>query len=144
MAKNRTNKSRYPSRYSPNGWVSAPQYITELVCEKKAQKEKKELPMKFWEIKEWCKYYRYQITIANKLIKEFGEESVIAALRDNRCWSTYSLRSPFLKKIIEEKSKEVIERPANTEYNIKDSEEVKHKTNNTKKSIISKLRDLDE
>jgi hypothetical protein len=144
MAKNRTNKSRYPSRYSPNGWVSAPQYITELVCEKKAQKEKKELPMKFWEIKEWCKYYRYQITIANKLIKEFGEEPVIAALRDSRCWSTYSLRSPFLKKIIEEKSKEVIERPANTEYNIKDSEEVKHKTNNTKKSIISKLRDLDE
>ena len=144
MAKNRSNKSRYPSRYSPNGWVSAPQYITELVCEKKAQKEKKELPTKFWEIKEWCKYYRYQITIANKLIKEFGEEPVIAALRDNRCWSTYSLRSPFLKKIIEEKSKEVIERPANTEYNIKDSEEVKHKTNNTKKSIISKLRDLDE
>ncbi len=144
MAKNRTNKSRYPSRYSPNGWVSAPQYITELVCEKKAQKEKKELPMKFWEIKDWCKYYRYQITIANKLIKEFGEEAVIAALKDNRCWSTYSLRSPFLKKVIEEKSKEVIERPENTEYNIKDSEEVKHKTNNTKKSIISKLRDLDE
>ena len=70
MAKNRTNKSRYPSRYSPNGWVSAPQYITELVCEKKAQKEKKELPRNFGRLKE-CKYYRYQITIANKLIKEF-------------------------------------------------------------------------
>jgi hypothetical protein len=144
LAKNRSDKSRYPSRYSPKGWVSGPQYITELVCEKKAQREKKELPMKFWENKDWCKYYQYQVTLANRLIKKYGEESIVAALRDKRCWSTYSLRSPFLEKIVEEKSKQVIERPENTEYNIKESEEVKHKTNNNQKSIISKLRDLDE
>lgn len=144
MAKNRTEKSRYPSRYSPEGWVSASQYITELICEKKARTDKKELPIKFWEIKEWCKYYKYQITLANKLIKAHGEDVVIAALKDDRCWSTYSLRAPRLKQVIEEKEKEKVERPQNTEYNIKDSEEVKHKTNNNKKSIISKLRDLDE
>ena len=144
LAKSRSDKSRYPSRYSPGGWVSASQYITELVCEKKAQREKKELPMKFWEDKEWCKYYKYQITLANKLIKQHGEDAIVAALRDKRCWSTYSLRSPFLKKIIEEKAQQVIERPASTEYNINDAKEVKHKTNNNKKSIISKLRNLDE
>ena len=144
MAKNRTEKSRYPSRYSPEGWVSASQYITELICEKKARTDKKELPIKFWEIKEWCTYYKYQITLANKLIKSHGEDVVIAALKDDRCWSTYSLRAPRLKQVIEEKEKEKVERPQNTEYNIKDSEEVKHKTNNNKKSIISKLRDLDE
>ena len=144
MAKNRTEKSRYPSRYSPEGWVSASQYITELICEKKARVDKKELPIKFWEIKDWCKYYKYQITLANKLIKSHGEDVVIAALKDNRCWSTYSLRAPRLKEVIGEKEKEKVERTQNTEYNIKDSEEVRHKTNNNQKSIISKLRDLDE
>ena len=49
MAKKRTQKSRYPSRYSPDGWVHAAQYITELICEKKAKADKiGELPLKLW------------------------------------------------------------------------------------------------
>ena len=52
MAKKRTEKSKYPSRYSPNGWVHSAQYITELICEKKAKTEGKELPIKIWELKE--------------------------------------------------------------------------------------------
>ena len=143
MSKNRTDKSKYPSRYSPDGWVSAPQYITEFVCEKKAQKENKELPIKFWEISEWRKYFRYQITIANKLLKDFPEEAIIAALKDRRCWKTYSLRSPFLQSIIKEKGALIKDREA-TEYEIVEKESIKHKTNNNKKSIISKLRELDE
>ena len=83
MSKNRTEKSKYPSRYSPQGWVSAAQYITEVICEKKAQKDKKDLPIKFWEIKEWKSYYRYQITLANKLVKEFGEESYYYERKNN-------------------------------------------------------------
>ena len=110
MSKQRSDKSKYPSRYSPDGWVSAPQYITEFVCEKKARTENKELPIKFWEIKEWRKYFRYQITLANKLLKDFPEEAVIAALKDNRCWKTYSLRSPFLQGIIKEKEELIKER----------------------------------
>ncbi len=143
MSKNRTNKSKYPSRYSPDGWVSAPQYITEFVCEKKAQKENKELPIKFWEISEWRKYFRYQITIANSLLKDFPEEAIIAALKDRRCWKTYSLRSPFLQSIIKEKEALIKDREA-TDYQIVEKESIKHKTNNNKKSIISKLRELDE
>ena len=143
MSKNRSEKSKYPSRYSPQKWVSAPQYITEFVCEKKAQGENKELPIKFWEIKEWKKYFQYQIIIANKLLKEFPEEAVVAALKDNRCWKTYSLRSPVLHSIIKEKEASIKDRQA-TDYEIVDKEEVKHKTNNNKKSIISKLKELDE
>jgi hypothetical protein len=144
MSKKRTDKSRYPSRYSPKGWVSAPQYITELICEKKAQKEKKELPIRFWEIKEWKSYFRYQITLANKLINEFGEDAVVAALKDPRCWSTYSLRAPRVSEIAKEKQLSEVDRPKDTEYNINESTEVRHKTNNSKKSIISRLKDLDE
>lgn len=144
MSKKRTEKSKYPSRYSPQGWVSASQYITELICEKKAQREKKELPIKFWEIKEWRSYFKYQITLANKLIKEFGEEAVIAALKDSRCWSTYSLRAPRLREVAEEKLKNQVDRSKEAEYNIKESDKIRHKSNNSSKSIISKLRELDE
>jgi len=59
MAKKQTQKSKYPSRYSPNGWVHAAQYVTELICEKKAKTEGKELPLKFWELKEWLKETDY-------------------------------------------------------------------------------------
>lgn len=143
MSKNRTEKSKYPSRYSPQGWVSAAQYITEVICEKKAQKDKTDLPIKFWEIEEWKSYYRYQITLANKLVKEFGEESVVAALKDSRCWGTYSLRSKFLHSIIQEKKDSIVERTKAVDYNVNDKENVVHKSNNDQKSIISKLRDLD-
>ena len=143
MSKQRSDKSKYPSRYSPDGWVSAPQYITEFVCEKKARTENKELPIKFWEIKEWRKYFRYQITLANKLLKDFPEEAVIAALKDNRCWKTYSLRSPFLHSIIKEKE-ELIKERGSVDYDLVETDQVKRQTNNNKKSIISKLKELDE
>ena len=143
MTKKRSDKSKYPSRYSPDGWVSAPQYITEFVCEKKARTENKDLPIKFWEIKEWRNYFRYQITLANKLLKDFPEEAVIAALKDNRCWKTYSLRSPFLHDIIKEKE-DLIKTRGSVDYDLVETEQIRHKTNNNQKSIISKLRDLDE
>ena len=143
MSKKRSDKSKYPSRYSPDGWVSAPQYITEFVCEKKARTEQKELPVKFWEIKEWRNYFRYQITLANKLLKDFSEEAVIAALKDSRCWKTYSLRSPFLHSIIKEKQ-EVVKARSSADYDIVETDNIQHKSNNNKKSIISKLKDLDE
>ena len=109
MANNRSDKSKYPSRYSPKGWVSSYQYITELICEKKAQQDGKDLPSKFWDINEWRSFYRYQITLATSLVKKYGEEAGIAALRDRRCYKTYSLRAPFLKGIIEEHQAAILE-----------------------------------
>lgn len=144
MGKKRTEKSKYPSRYSPNGWVHAAQYVTELICEKKAKTENKELPLKFWELDEWLKFYKYQITLANKLIKQYGEHVIISALNDKRMWKTYSLRSPFLKNVIEEykDKKEIAEKIAKSvEYNF--SEKKTFESSNRKKSIISKLKDLE-
>jgi hypothetical protein len=144
MAKKRTEKSKYPSRYSPNGWVHAAQYVTELICEKKAQTEKKELPLKFWELKEWLKFYRYQITLANKLIKEYGEHVVISSLNDKRMWKCYSLRSPFLKNVLEEyKSKQEIAAKIAKSVEYDFSKKEKFDSSNKKKSIISKLKDLE-
>lgn len=102
MTINRTKKSTYPSRYSPDCWVSAPQYITELICEKKARLDKKDLPTKFWELKEWRNFYRNQITAANTLLKKYKAEAIIAALRDKKTFRIFSLRAPWLSGIIEE------------------------------------------
>jgi len=144
MANKRTEKSKYPSRYSPNGWVHAAQYVTELICEKKAKTENKELPLKFWELKDWLKFYRYQITLANKLIKEYGEHVVISALNDKRMWKCYSLRSPFLKNVLQEykEKQEIAKKIAKTvEYDF--SEKKKFDSSNKKKSIVSRLKDLE-
>lgn len=144
MAKHQSDKSRYPSRYSPNGWVHAAQYVTELICEKKAKIDNKELPVKFWDLKDWKKYFQYQITLANKLIKEHGEHVVISALNDKRLWKTYSLRSPILINIIKEyKQKEHVAKSIAKKLEYDFSEKKTFESNNNKKSIISKLKDLE-
>jgi hypothetical protein len=145
MGKKRTDKSCYQSRYSPEGYVHSGQYVTEVICEKKAQQDGKELPLKFWELEEWLKYYKYQIMLANQLIKKYGEHAVIAALMDKRSWKTFSLRSKFLIKVIEEykAQAELAQKIAKkVEYDF--SEKKTFDSSNNKKSIISKLRELDE
>lgn len=95
MAKERSDKSPYNSRYS-EGYVSAAQYITELVCEKKARKEKKELPIFFWKLAEWEKYFKSQIGSANQLLRKYDGAAIIKALMSPKMFSTYSLRAPWL------------------------------------------------
>lgn len=144
MSKRRTEKSKYPSRYSPQGYVHAAQYITELICEMKAKKDGGELPVKFWTLSKWNKYYKYQITLANKLLKKYSESCVISAMRDSRSKKTYSLRSPVLINIIEEcieKDKAAEKVKKDVKYDFKKKETFE--SNNTKRSIISKLRDLE-
>ena len=41
-------QNKYPSKYSNNKTVSAAQYITEIICEKKAKREGKDLHYIFW------------------------------------------------------------------------------------------------
>ncbi len=99
MAKDRTEKSKYESRYSES-FVSGLQYITELICEKKARTEGKDLPIRFWQLEDWAKFFKSQVNTSSKLIKKYGEKAIIAALMDNRSYKTYSLRSPWLEKLI--------------------------------------------
>lgn len=101
MAKDRSDKSKYLSRYS-EGYVSAGQYITELICEKKATSLKKELPVRFWKLDEWASYFRNQIGSAHKLLKQFHEKAIIKALNNPKARSIYSLRAPHLLPIIKE------------------------------------------
>ncbi len=107
MAKKRSEKSRYESKYSPKGYVTAAQYICELICEAKARNEKKELPLKFWELKEWQNYFVFQSKYANKLLKSYDERAIIAVLKKPANSKTFSLAAKWLIPQFEQENKNI-------------------------------------
>lgn len=136
---------KFMSRYSNNKEVSAAQYITEIICEKKAKLDKKDIHYKFWLNKEWSAFYRNQIATANKLVKQYNPLAIVKALQDSKTVNTYSLRAPMLKPIIEHHQKILDSQNKEFSKDIDRSSHKKYKTNNHKKSnnILSKLEDID-
>lgn len=135
---------KYISKYSNDKTVTAAQYITELICENKAKIEKKDLHFKFWISKEWEKFYRDQIATANKLLKTYEPKAVINALKDTASSRIYSLRAPHLKGIIL-KHQKLLE-AENKDFTLKVDRNKNKKfeqKNTTNKSILSKLKDID-
>lgn len=143
MSKKQTEKSTYPSKYAGDGFVTAAQYITEIICEKLAKKNKKTLPLKFWENDEWSKFYRQQIIVANGLLKIYSDKAIVAALKNKRAWSIYSLRAPHLDAIIQEEEAKINKVTTDNVIEVSDKENLTHRTTEAKPSIISKLRKLD-
>lgn len=92
--------NKYPSRYSPGKMVTASQYIVEYICEKKAKREGKDLPTQFWVLPEWAKFYKSQIHTANALVKKYGAEVVLSAVKNEQSSWMYSLRAPGFEAII--------------------------------------------
>lgn len=144
MSQQPTEKCRYPSPYSPGGWVSGPQYIIELICEAKARKEKKDLPVKFWNLKEWASYYKSQLRCVYSLLKKYDEAALINTLRNNK--GIYSLRADFVIRYIEKeqaaikakKEKPKIEVVKET-VKVDNVSRPKQKSNN----LLDKLEELD-
>ena len=70
---------------------------------------------------------------------------MIAALRDRRCYKTYSLRAPFLTPIIEEHYEKQQQQTRNAKeedsYDFDGKENFS--SNNKKRSILSDLEDLE-
>lgn len=135
---------KYISKYSNNKEVSAAQYITEIICEHKAQKDKKDLHYRFWVTKEWSIFYRNQIGSANKLLKIYSDISIVRALKDNRASKIYSLRAPHLIPIIEEQELKLQAENKELNLDLTRIENVKFQKKTTqRKNIVSKLKDID-
>lgn len=134
---------KFISRYSNNKEVSAAQYIVELICEKKAKLDKKDLHYRFWLTKEWASFYKNQIATAHKLVKKYNPVAIVKALQDNQTAKTYSLRAPFLKSIIEQHEKILDSQNKEFSQYIDRSEQKTYKTNIPSKNILSKLEDID-
>lgn len=102
-----TEKSSYPSLYSPDKFVTPAQYIIELVCEKKAKLEKRDLPPQFWKLKEWQNFFKSQLRRCHKLLKTYDVEAVIRALRNPRAYKIRSLFAPWLEDIVLEEQRQL-------------------------------------
>ena len=157
MAKSRSDNNNYPSRYSPNvdaqgyAWVSGRQYIVELICENKALKDKyatgsaKELPRGFYtkelKLTEWQKFYTEQINNRSltKLIEKHTIDKIIAFLRDNKY--IVSLRPKWVHEKLDQYNYIPKTKPTTLSYDFNNAE--RFTSNNNKKSIISKLEDLE-
>lgn len=138
------NQSKYPSKYSNDKLVSAAQYITELICEKKAKLQKEDLHAKFWLTKKWAAYYRNQIATANKLVKKYNSKAIIRALNSQQAQKIYSLRAPHLVSIIEQEEGKL--QTENTEISTvldRSDKNTYRQIKTNSKSIFSKLQDID-
>lgn len=136
-----TNK--YISKYSNGKEVTPAQYITEIICEKRAKQNNEDLHFRFWLNKKWSLFYRNQIATANKLVEKYNPAAIIRALNDKKAQKIYSLRAPFLVPIIEQHQKilEAENQRLSKEY--KRQEDIKFGKKTSRKNIISKLKDID-
>lgn len=140
-----TEQNSYPSKYSNGKTVSAAQFITEIICENKAIREKRDLHYKFWTNNEWSKFYRNQIASAHKLLKTYDPNAIIRALKNTKARNIYSLRAPHLIPIIEHEQSLIDSQP-NTSKNYDDTRQLKNtkfRQTQQRQNIISKLRELD-
>jgi hypothetical protein len=135
---------KYPSKYSNGKTVSAAQYITEMICEHLAKKEKRDLHYRFWVNKEWAKYYKSQIFTAHKLLKKYSEKAIIEALKTPVAQKIYSLRAPHLLAIIDQQEK-ILQAKADLvqEVSITRTTENTGSAKKISKNIIDKLKELE-
>jgi hypothetical protein len=138
------NKKTYPSRYSKDQFVTAAQYITELICEKKAQLAGGELPQHFWELPQWRTFFRQQIAIANKLVKVYPPKAIIRALQSYQANKIYSLNAPHLYPMIMAEEYKLPSNVKKTSETVNVDTLAKPRARMPKDTNLSKLRRLDE
>lgn len=139
---------KYISRYSNNKEVSAAQYITEIICEQKAKKDKVDLHYRFWTNKKWSLFYRNQIGTANKLLETYSAKAIIKALLSTEGQKIFSLRAPHLPAMIQTAEIQISKENSTLTKHIERKNTVLFKdcsndVVNRKKNIISRLEDID-
>jgi hypothetical protein len=103
----RTDEKPYKSLCSEL-YVDAPNYIAELVCKRKQEKEGQgTLPIKFWNHPKYKNLYIREVSQARNLLKSYSEIAIIKSLEDYRSKFILSLRNKRLIPIIEEYNKQI-------------------------------------
>jgi hypothetical protein len=144
MAKERSDKSKYKSP-STGEYCTASQWLAETMCMRVAEKNNEgSLSYKFWNTKKWKKTYGWQVVCANRLMKQFCEETVISYIRDNKWILSLGIKTlpskmiPHHKRILDKQKREK-EKIKNTKPVVEaktDGTNVKR----TKNSIASRLK----
>lgn len=134
---------KYLSKYSNGKYVSSAQYITEIICENKAIKDKGDLHYRFWVTKKWSAFFRNQIAAAHKLLEKYPPSAIIKALTSTEGKRIYSLRAPHLESIVQQKFDEIEKENKTLTKTYNRSKDVTFRKNTTNTNILSKLRNLD-
>ena len=139
------SKQKFPSRYSSGSFVTAAQYIAELMCERQALRKKLDLPQKFWQIDHWKKPYKIQLIAAQGLLKIYEPKAILNALKARDGSNIYSLHAPHLYDIIkrEQKALQTKQPAVESKINRKSTTE-RPRDHVVKKTALGKLRDLDD
>lgn len=146
MAKERSVASKFTSKYD-GGFVTEAAYLTEILFEKMAQREKRQLPDKFWNLDEWKKPFVVQLVHANKLLKQYDVQVILSALRDGKTYFLTSLGANYMLKPLLEKYKRQSKK---TEQILEDAEQVFipdiSSTQTPRKGFVNKnkMRDLND
>ena len=120
-------------------------YLAELSISRKAKKNGKELPFKFWNVKEWKREYITTIMAAHSLLKLFDFQSILNTLNSPDGKWMYSLTYEGLIPLIQQEQKKM-----NFEKKLIDSREpIEHTPQNvthvpkpqTRKTKLDSLRD---
>jgi hypothetical protein len=149
MATERTESSRYQSLYG-GGFVTPAQILSEVMCERMARSKGQSLPAKFWSVsEEWSKTFIWQLTQANKLLKEFHETVISRVLRSKEGSKFLSLTGKGLRPLLKKEQKkyeEEIKRISNstTEEKVEiQSNAIVKPSFVTNKSKLSRLKGID-
>lgn len=147
----KTEKSRYPSKYSPGVYVTAEQFIAELICERMAKWKKVTLGVKFWEKDDfWLQMYKMQLRYAHSLTKLYLPESVSIFLRSKEGLRVCTLRHEWIDKAVALIDTRVRADKASIAFKANEIPEILPCISPTKprepfvpsKSVLSKLKDL--
>lgn len=138
----------YKSIYGSDKELTAAQYLAEAICKKCADRKKTILPNKFWTLEKygWWKKKIYQENLAaNRLLKAYSFEAVIAALGDPKAYWIQSLMNKDLIPIIEEQEDRLavkkIQDSLKGKVEQKDTLNLPMRKQTGKKSKFSKLKD---
>ena len=134
---------KFISKYSNDKEVTAAQFITEMICEKRAQYNHEDLHFKFWTTKKWSVFFRNQIATANKLVQEFDPIAIVKALKNPKTKFLYSLRAPSLKAIIQQEQEILNSKNKELSKKLERKTNIEHKRPDNSKNILSKLKELD-
>jgi hypothetical protein len=95
-----TEKCRFKSAFG-GGYVSAQQFLAESMCRRKAAKDGKELPQRFWELLVWNREFALQARHAAGLLKLYSYDAIVRALRSTKGKNIFSLGAPFLDPLVQ-------------------------------------------
>jgi len=144
MSKQQTDLKKYRSP-STGDFCTAAQYIAEIICQRIADKDKLgTLAYKFWNQDKWKKTYIRQVSLANKLVKEYGDDFV-RFIKSKSGKFVLSLGMRDIKQRFEKFRKTLDNPDPDDTIEVKKSERLEYKPRQSfgSKTLVQRIKEVD-